>query len=89
MNAFINLLNKNNMFDFLKREKSIYPKVIKNVWYNLSAHASKLDYPRVFNTDGRYIRCEVGLKCKMYETETGKPVFYEVTKMWWQNGDWL
>ena len=80
------------MFKFLnlfKSKNSKYPKEIKNIWYNLNAHSSKTDYPKVFNSDGRYICCEVGLKCKMFKTEKGEAVIYEVIKMWWQIGDWL
>lgn len=78
------------MCNFLKFNRIKYPKELKNIWYNRSAYITDRPcYPKIFDENNIYIRCKKGLKVKMFETDKGKAVFYEITNTRYQTGDWL
>lgn len=72
------------------RIKNKCPKIINNVWYNLSVHSSKTDFPQVFDDNKKYIYCKMGLKVKMIQLKDGRFAWYEVIKIKYSSGgDWL
>lgn len=62
-----------------------FPQYYYNKWYNSEVY-SKDSYPKVFNTEGRYIDCKIGVEVKMGVTSDGKDVMYKVTKIHYQRG---
>lgn len=60
------------------------------VWYNHHVHDRKA-YPVVFDKEGNYIDCKVGVKLLMGKTKSGDNIYYKVTsyhrdRPW---SDWL
>lgn len=77
------------MMNFIQRLKNKLPEYKYQVWYNHSAHTRQVVYPIIFDKDGKYIDCKVGLKCIMGKTDKGQDIYYEVTDINYRSGDWL
>lgn len=77
------------MMQFIQRLKNRLPKYKYDVWYNYHAHDRK-QYPIIFDKDGKYIDCNVGIKLIMGETKTGGKIYYEIMSYkYGRRGDWL
>ena len=78
------------MYKLIQRLYYKLPKHIKNIWYNRAVHCSNEKFPEVWDKEGKYINCTVGLKVKMYELKNGKFAYYKVVKTKKSKGsDWL
>ena len=78
------------MLKLIQRLRYKLPKRIKNMWYNRSVHIGKEKFPEVWDKEGNYINCTVGLKVKMYELKNEKFAYYKVVKIKKsKGGDWL
>jgi len=78
------------MFKLIQRVKYKLPRHIKDMWYNRSFYIANQRFPEVYDSEGKYIKCAIGLKVKMCELENGKFAYYEVVKIKNSKGsDWL
>lgn len=75
---------------FIQRLINRLPLYEKDIWYNISNNISERKYPVIFDENGRYINCKIGLSVLMGRTKSGKGIYYKVVKMWrTSGGDWL
>ena len=77
------------MRNFIQRILNKLPKYKYGVWYNYHIHNRK-EYPIVFDSNGEYIDCEVGVKLIMGKTKRNENIYYEVVSYkYGRQGDWL
>jgi len=75
---------------FIQRIINKIPKYKKDIWYNISNNIPDKKYPIIFNKDGRYIDCKLGLEVIMGVTKKGNKIYYKVIKIRRTRGsDWL
>ena len=66
------------------------PNRINNVFYNQSNYIEAEKFPVIFDENGEYIDCRIGVKSVMLITKCGKKAYYEVVKIRTTRGsDWL
>lgn len=77
--------------NFIQRKRHNLPKIVKNVWYNRSNNMSDEKHPIIFDENGEYIPCKVGLIVSFKDLSNGKVAYYKVIKMWTERpwSDWL
>ncbi len=72
--------------EWLTRLINNIPKYINDVWYNKSVWIEEEKYPVIYDSEGKYINCEVGIKVIMGKTKIGNDIYYTVVKTWQTSG---
>jgi len=75
------------MIKFLLSKWYNVPYEFKSVWYNITEHYPKIEFPAV-RKDGVYIPPKMGNIVAMRNVYNGKIAYYRIVKTHRMSGDW-